>query len=112
MRDGGADKVIQNLNQWSERKQAATMGLLESWAARLAGTMKKEAPWTDRTSHARNGLSAKAVREDQGLTIHLFHTMEYGKWLELVRDGQNAILVPTRDKAASQVKASIERLWK
>lgn len=63
--------------------------------------MKSGAPWTDRTSNARNGLSTKVEVENASVLnlmagallsgpsfvrvrLFFFHTMEYGKWLETV----------------------------
>jgi hypothetical protein len=58
--------------------------------------MRDNAPWTDRTGNARNGLTAK--HEFTPMVKHelvLFHTMPYGFWLEVRWNGRYAIIGPT-----------------
>lgn len=58
--------------------------------------MRENAPWTDRTGNARNGL--RAVHEAEPMVHHdlvVFHTMPYGLWLEVRFSGRYAILFPT-----------------
>lgn len=61
----------------------------ESWA-------RTNAPWTDRTGNARNGLFAsheKIPMVEHRLVI--YHTMPYGLWLEVRWSGRYAIIGPT-----------------
>jgi HK97 gp10 family phage protein len=44
--------------------------------------MKHFAPWTDRTTNARNGLGAKAKSQGNHHAIVLFHSVDYGIYLE------------------------------
>ena len=58
--------------------------------------MRTNAPWTDRTGNARNGL--KAHHDAKPMESHeliLFHTMPYGIWLEVRWSGRYAIIAPT-----------------
>jgi hypothetical protein len=58
--------------------------------------MRTNAPWTDRTGNARNGLMAKHDAEPMvEHTLTLFHTMPYGLWLEVRFEGKFAIIGPT-----------------
>lgn len=57
--------------------------------------MRTNAPWTDQTSNARNGLFAKASVGDPVHTIVVYHTVPYGIWLEVRHAGQFAIITPT-----------------
>jgi len=56
---------------------------------------QEHAPWEDRTGEARQGLTAKAEQRLTRYTITLFHTVEYGIWLEVRWDGKYAIILPT-----------------
>lgn len=66
--------------------------------------MRANAPWTDRTANARNGL--RAVHEKEPMVEHrliLFHTMPYGLWLEVRWSGRYAIIGPTMFHLAPQL---------
>ena len=56
---------------------------------------KQHAPWTDRTSNARNGLYATAERGGDSFRIVLGHGVPYGIWLEVKNSGQYAVIKPT-----------------
>lgn len=59
--------------------RAGIEALAASHAARGEATMKQNAPWTDRTGNARQGLWGRS----DGLTIYLGGTMDYQlKYLE------------------------------
>lgn len=57
---------------------------------------RDNAPWTDRTSNARNGLFA--THDKVPMVVHklvVYHTMPYGLWLEIRWSGRYAIIGPT-----------------
>lgn len=111
---GGADEVIRNMRSWAEQRRAATIALAQNWAGQLEGRAKTGAKWQDRTGNARAGLYGST--ELRGLTrneivIKLGHTMSYGVFLELARDGRYAILKPTIDDAIPAIWDSYKKLW-
>ena len=57
--------------------------------------MKANAPWQDRTGMARDGLTAEYVEEGHKHMIYLYHTVDYGIWLEIRWNGRYAIIEPT-----------------
>lgn len=64
---------------------------------------QQNAPWVDITGEARSGLTAEV---DLGLgetTIELYHTAEHGYWLELIQDGQFAIIMPTLEALGPEI---------
>lgn len=70
--------------------------LLEELAEQVQEYARSNAPWDDQTGEARGGLTAEAV--DEGLfqnSIVLYHTVDYGIWLEIRWNGRYAIIVPT-----------------
>ena len=111
----GGDEVIRNLKDWAERRRVAIVALAQDWAGTLEARAKKNAPWKDRTSNARNGLFGEAeisgFWRDEVL-IKLAHSVEYGVFLELANDGKYAILKPTLDAAIPEIYATYEKLWK
>ena len=107
----GGDKVKKNLHNWYERRRAAVILLAKRWAADLEKQAKDGGPWADRTSNARNGLVGKAIVYPDKVVITLAHSMEYGVFLELAKQGKYAILKPTIDKNVPAIYASYKKLW-
>lgn len=69
--------------------------VLEYHAPQVASYAKDNAPWSDVTGNARNGLDAKTYRDGTKRGIVLFHQVPYGIWLEVRHDGRYAIIDPT-----------------
>ena len=57
--------------------------MLNNWAGNLEGYAKRNAPWTDRTSQARQGLHAGVDIENDGFHLFLAHGVEHGSYLEI-----------------------------
>jgi hypothetical protein len=68
------------------------------------------APWTDQTGNARNGLKAKAGKDVEGVHIFLFHRVSYGIWLEVAHEGRYQIIMPTLRFALPLVLATLRRV--
>jgi len=64
---------------------------------------KQNAPWQDNTGSAREGLDADLDNSDNVYTVTLFHTVDYGQWLETIQSGRFAIILPTIEKWAPQM---------
>lgn len=64
---------------------------------------RNNAPWRDRTTNARNGLTARAghvpLKEH---TITVAHGVPYGIWLEVRHGGKYRIIVPTINEAGAR----------
>jgi hypothetical protein len=65
------------------------------FASRVESYAKENAPWEDRTGDAREGLTAKGQQRLFEYRIILYHTVDYGIWLEVRWGGKYAIIVPT-----------------
>lgn len=66
--------------------------------------MKTNAPWSDQTTNARNGLSARYAGSDGGVhTMVLFHSVDYGIWLEVANEGKYAIINPALEEVGPRV---------
>ncbi len=108
----GVIDVIRNLNRWGGRRGAAIFAAAEVWGRTLEGRAKQDAPWIDRTAHARQGLFGTAIKQGNDVAIILTHSVQYGLWLEVARDGRYAILKPTMDAAIPEIYRAYERLWR
>jgi hypothetical protein len=107
----GSGEVIRNLRNWATIRRAATVALAQNWAGTLEGRAKNDAPWQDRTGNARNGLFGAIEARTNEVIIKLGHSVEYGIFLELARDGRYAILKPTLDKAIPDIYRTYKKLW-
>ncbi len=70
--------------------------------------MRSKAPWHDNTGNARAGLRATHLSEP--MVVHrlvLYHTMDYGYWLEIRWSGKYAIIGPTMFDIAPVIAANV-----
>lgn len=105
------DKELQkNLGAADRRFQRAANTAATSMAPRVENYMKNNAPWTDRTSNARNGLAARAYSDGSDVGIILYHQVPYGIWLEVKYGGRDAIIQPTIDAMGPEVMSRFNRL--
>lgn len=96
--------VFVNLNQLkSVGIEGARLGV-EASLADAEREAKKNAPWTDRTSNARNSiLGSKAVVNGNEISGTLSIGVDYGKYLELKNGGKYRIIWPTLEVSATKV---------
>lgn len=85
-----ADRVADAMNEGKEE--------VEAYA-------KYNAPWTDRTGLARDGLTASVYLEGGEVVLELAHTADYGLWLEIKNDGEYAIIMPTLEALGPDIIA-------
>lgn len=96
----GSDQVIRNLQEWERKQRAALLALGMHYAGLMGASARENAPWEDKTTHARDGLFGDARNVKDGLRVRISHSMEYGVYLELCNQGRYAILEPTVNKFA------------
>jgi hypothetical protein len=104
-RDGG---LLSNLEKGPKRLEDKIMSVMQYYAPQIESYAKANAPWTDQTGNARNGLAARAGREGQSYYIVLYHQVPYGIWLEVKYDGRNAIIMPTLEEFLPKVQAGLD----
>ena len=106
----GLENVIGNLKGCEEEMREALNALGMQTAAQMESYAKENAPWTDQTGHARQGLFGEALEEDGKLKLRIAHTMDYGAYLELSRKGKRPILEPTAQKFAPEFFEAVKEL--
>lgn len=123
--DGGT--LVPKLKIMKPAVNAALKGVMEYHAASIQDRMRNEAPWTDRTGNARNGLFARAgggsaigpgrnalgqfTSQGSGeLFIEAFHTVPYGIFLEVSRGGKYRVIMPTLESEVGPVLQSCSRI--
>lgn len=94
------------------KMQASLYAHCEFQADNLRGHMRSNAPWTDHTGNARNGLDAKGYfdgADEYGIV--LFHQVPYGITLETRNSGMYAIIEPTIQSEGPLVLSDLEGLF-
>lgn len=79
-------------------------------APKAEAYMKQNASWTDRSSAARNGLKAKVQTTPASVAIVLYHSVDYGVWLEIRWAGKYAIVRPAVQAMAPEFVIMIGKL--
>lgn len=82
----------------------------KGFARRVQDYAREHAPWNDRTGDAREGLTAVGEQRLVTYTITLFHTVDYGIWLEVRWDGKYAIILPTLEAMGPELMAELAAL--
>lgn len=109
------------------RLNRAIFGVAKYYDGRLEAHAKQKAPWKDRTSNARNGLRAEAVKltgrgfDANSFAIILSHSVLYGIYLELPHTHEKAdgstytiearpIIMPTIRLYAPKVMGTLNKI--
>jgi hypothetical protein len=105
--DGG---LRSNLQNGAEKTLRAAEITAQRSAPDVENYMKNNAPWTDQTGNARNGLQARAYRSGDEIGIDCFGSVPYQVYLETRFSGHYAIIQPTIDAMGPVVMRRFERL--
>jgi hypothetical protein len=84
--------------------------LMKYEAPQVQSYMRTNAPWTDRTGNARQGLFAKPESEGFLHKITCFGSVPYQIWLEVRHSGRYAIIGPTIKKEGRRVMRDVRGL--
>lgn len=79
-------------------------------AKELESLAKAEAPWIDRTGHARGGITGTAVRSGSQITIALSGSVRYLVYLELAHGKKWAVLWPVMQRHAPRILQGFARI--
>lgn len=105
-----SNELGQRLNRGGERINRAVDTIFQLYAPRIESAAKINAPWTDQTGNARNGLAARAGVEGRAHYIALFHQVPYGIFLEVRWSGKYAVIMPTLDEWTPKVVEALNGL--
>lgn len=108
----GTDRAVrQRIGEYGRASKDALYALAQYWAPNLEAYAKANAPWTDRTGNARQGLQGRAYQTSDAVIIALGHspTINYGLWLEVLHQGRYAIIMPTLEAHYRPVWDSVRR---
>ncbi len=71
-----------NIRNRRERVGGALLTLCKSHGGRLESRTKANSRWSDRTGNARQGIGNQVQASGNVIEIVIYHTMDYGKFLE------------------------------
>lgn len=89
------DAPLRELGVLDRRVDAALGALMERAGDQAVAYMKVNAPWTDRTGHARSGLDKTVFKRAGKWVLNLFGRANYQIWLEVKFSGRDGIIRPT-----------------
>jgi hypothetical protein len=101
-----------SVKQFEVKFLSGVSGLMRLSAARGETFMKHNAPWTDRTTNARNGLFAKYRRQARDVFLIIFgHSVDYGVYLEEGTENMREypIIRPAIAYIGKQIQFSLNR---
>jgi len=99
-----------NTRQVSNRVRAAIGVYADTAAKQMERDAKRDAPWDNRTSNARNSIQGNFNWQGNKATINLSGNMDYSVFLELAHEKRFAILKPTIERNAPTVLRAYQRL--
>jgi len=107
--------VSSNLVNIVDRKIAALKAEADRLAAEALNEMQTEQAgnefWNNETKQALLRLFSDSFQDADSVGFLVAHGVEYGVFLELANDRQNAILAPTIDKYALKFKLFAQELF-
>lgn len=111
-----ASEMTARIAQIDHTAEAAISAAMEYHASRGLTWARQNAPWTDRTTNARNSLFSRASRAGKKFQIVFGHGVPYGVWLEVRFAGRYSIIRPTVQHEAPEVMTTVatmlSRMWR
>lgn len=106
-----ADTLTPGMAGFAVAVTAGVEEIMEQMAEEVQNYAQTNAPWEDRTGEARDGLTAEAEGGAFEHIITLFHTAEYGIWLEIRNSGEYAIIIPTIEQMGPAVMEAVSGVF-
>lgn len=100
-----------NIHNLDSKLNGRMIAIMNYQKQRSIKDMKLNAPWTDRTSNARNGLNGEVVVvPKKSWALVLYHQVPYGIWLELANGKKYAVIIPQIQKASAGLERLLDKL--
>ena len=104
------DNLTPGIEKYADKEVEKVLKVMREFAGDMEQDAKQNAPWADRTGLARQGISTSVQELGEILSIYLYHTVDYGKWLEIRWDGAFAIIMPTIEKMGPELMNRLEKV--
>ena len=103
-------RLKKNVRSLSGKVNRQVGALMQYESAYTVGWLKQNAPWTDRTSAARTGLTATAFSAGKTHEILMAYSVYYGIWLEIANSGRYAVITPALRIVGNKVMTDMKLL--
>lgn len=102
--------VIHNIQQLTPRMKIVLNNIGNTVGEQMQTYAQLGGRWTDRTGDAREGLNHNVQWDGTTLDISVYHTMDYGLFLETRQDfnGKYKILEEARDSQIELFKSMLQ----
>lgn len=100
------------LNSLEKKSDIALKMYCNEAAKMMEGYAKRNRPWTDRTSRARQSLNGFVEYGKNVYRICIAHGVWYGTHLESAHQKRYAILMPTVQRYANEIVKGLTKLWR
>ena len=108
----GVDEMCRRMDAYADQVLSAIEQVATYFEQALEGYAKQNAPWTDRTSNARQGLhSFSQALGRETVALYLAHGMDYGIYLETRFQGRYAIIWPTIEAHLDEIGRMLRRVF-
>lgn len=101
------DSISEKLSITGPEFSGAVVDIILDEADYVREYAQSTAPWVDRSGMARDGLDVDVYEEGDTVNLALFHTVDYGLWLEVIQSGRYAVIMPTLEALAPQIFRSV-----
>lgn len=101
------DSLSGSLNFSGQSLGESVIDVLQDDAEMVLDYAQSNAPWADRSGLARSGLGVDVYRDGLDVSLVLYHTVDYGLWLETIQSGRFATIMPTLEALAPGIFESI-----
>lgn len=108
----GINEMLAAMDAYADKVEHAVKMVADYWAPVMEAYAKENAPWTDRTANARQGLRAFTEQLSQDtVVLYLTHGVEYGIHLEVRNSGENSIIWPTIEAHLPQIEKMLQEIF-
>lgn len=117
------DSLTPGLKEFGPKLNKAVGAIMKKNAPKVQNYARANAPWTDRTGNARQGLFANYSADREGFlgsqfggngkgthVIDVYHSVNYGIWLEIRWAGKYAIINPTVEHEGARIMGDLSKL--
>jgi hypothetical protein len=132
------DDLAEGIQEYAEKVKVALYAVASKWGQEVQDSARIDAPWQDRTGHARSGIfyavdglgmgtlvgtvdaEAKTLMSDTNveegdkdlLIIVVSHTVFYGKFLETKNGGRYAIIMSNMEENLPRLESMMRKIFK
>lgn len=104
-------EISTSLEEFDRRANVAIEVLMKFQGEKSENYMRSNAPWTDQTGNARNGLFTVSFHDGNEHELILSHFVPYGIFLETMNSGEFAIVVPAWFQASDELWGNLSKLF-